>query len=155
MKQPSYSVRFIALFFLTDVLLGIAAPTVSYALTTGPNQTEFTEVVPVLQKIDGYFNKPGATTLHEVVESYLGGTMSQQAGTSSSGSGTPGSVYDAAHAAAEGVAPQAGTYTTKYLDRQGNPMPPYQARQDPSQVGRVNNVVQEGTRPAQVVQTVP
>ncbi|MDQ2770308.1 MAG: hypothetical protein M3Y54_07395, partial [Bacteroidota bacterium] len=47
MKQPSRSVRFIALFFLADVLLGLAAPTVSYALTTGANQTEFTSYEPI------------------------------------------------------------------------------------------------------------
>ncbi|OGX85378.1 RHS repeat-associated core domain-containing protein [Hymenobacter glacialis] len=117
----------------------------------GTVQTSQTIVPEVLGKLDGYYQKPGATVLHEVTESYVGGQMSQKAGVSSGDYAAPGSVYPAAHAAAS---PQSGTYSTRYFDKAGNPMNPYQASQNPGKVGRTENYAQEGTRPLQVIQTV-
>ncbi|HEX8659347.1 MAG TPA: hypothetical protein VF690_17545 [Hymenobacter sp.] len=115
--------------------------------TTQTNQT----VIPaILGKIDGYFNKPGATTLHEVTESYIGGKMSQTAGVSSGASGTPGSVFQAAHDAAS---PQGGAYSTRYFDKQGNPMSAQRALANPSSIGQVDRYVQEGNRKPEVIQT--
>lgn len=114
-------------------------------------QTNQTVIPEVLGKLDAYYNKPGATTLHEVTESYIGGQMSQKAGVSSGRAGTPGSVYPAAHQAAS---PQSGAYSQRIYDKQGNLMTKRQAAENPRNVGRVENVVQEGTRPAQVIQIV-
>ncbi|WP_046243745.1 hypothetical protein [Hymenobacter terrenus] len=47
MRLTRRTIRFIALFFLTETVGSIIAPTISYALTTGPNQTEFTSYEPV------------------------------------------------------------------------------------------------------------
>ena len=101
--------------------------------------------------MDTYFNKPGATTLHEVTESYIGGQLSQKAGVSSGSAGQPGSVYPAAHNAAS---PQSGPYQTRFFDRQGNPMSRQDANRSPGNVGKVERYVQEGNRPAQTIQTI-
>jgi hypothetical protein len=56
--------------------------------------------------LDAAGNKPGGTILHGVVEASEGAKMSQISGVSSPKAGVPGSVYKAAHLAAELVAPQ-------------------------------------------------
>ena len=109
-------------------------------------------VVPeVLGKLDGAYQKPGATMLHEVTESYIGGKMSQQAGVSSGDAATPGSVYPAAHAAAS---PQAGPYSTRSFDKSGNRMNPSDAAAHPERVGRTENYVRDNSGNAQVIQTI-
>ena len=47
MKLTRRTMRGLALFFLADTLLNIVSPALSYALTTGPNQVEFTSYEPV------------------------------------------------------------------------------------------------------------
>jgi len=47
MRLTPRTIRFIALFFLTELVGSVLLPTASYALTTGPNQTEFTSYEPV------------------------------------------------------------------------------------------------------------
>jgi hypothetical protein len=56
--------------------------------------------------LDSAANKPGATLLHGVVEAAEGAKISQASGVSSPQDGVVGSVYKAAHAAAELIAPQ-------------------------------------------------
>ncbi|MCI3937854.1 hypothetical protein MQX03_11635, partial [Chryseobacterium aahli] len=63
-----------------------------------------------LKKMDDNYNKPGATTLHEILESYIAGLMVQKSGISSGSSGTAGSIYNDAHKEAETIA------TTKLPD---------------------------------------
>lgn len=41
------TIRITAFFFLTELVASIILPTTSYALTTGPNQTEFTSYEPI------------------------------------------------------------------------------------------------------------
>ena len=73
-----------------------------------------------LKKMDNNFDKPGASTLHEVVESYIAGQMVQTSGISSGNSTTEGSVYEAAHSEAEGIAPQSGLPSYDFRDKDGN-----------------------------------
>jgi|GEM_PF-1402795 len=75
----------------------------------------------ILSEMDEYFEKPGATTLHEVIESYIAGEMVQESGISSGNSLIEESVYDAAHKAASEIAPQSnegesGSTITPFVD---------------------------------------
>lgn len=75
----------------------------------------------ILSEMDEYFEKPGATTLHEVIESYIAGEMVQESGISSGNSLTEESVYDAAHKAASEIVPQSnegesGSTITPFVD---------------------------------------
>ena len=76
----------------------------------------------ILQKMDNYFGSPGATTLHEVIESYIAGEMVQESGISSGDSNTEGSVYEEAHTRASDIAPQSGEgVLDDFYDASGNP----------------------------------
>jgi len=71
-----------------------------------------------LKSASDYYGKPGSGILHEVTEAYQGAKMSQASGISSPiGSGQPGNVYKAAHAAAT---PQPGPIISKVTDAGGN-----------------------------------
>lgn len=70
--------------------------------------------------MDNYFESSGATTLHEVIESYIAGAMVQESGVSSGNSNSEGSVYEEAHAAASEIAPQSGVPFQDFRDSQGN-----------------------------------
>lgn len=99
----------------------------------------------VLGAMDNYYNKPGASTLHEVTESYQGAKISQQSGVSAGNSGASPAVYTAAHNAAT---PQSGPiYETAY-DRNGNVVPYNQAV-------RADYSVQQGTRPPLIILRIP
>src|SRR5690606_11516696 len=74
-----------------------------------------------LGKMDAHFGSPGATTLHEVVESYIAGQMVQQSEVSSGNSTTEGSIYNAAHTKASTIAPQSGPPFYDFRDANGNP----------------------------------
>ena len=67
--------------------------------TIGPNQAQTRQElnVPSLTAMDAYVGKPGATTLHEIVESYLAGKFSKETGISSGPGGTFPSFYSDAH----------------------------------------------------------
>jgi hypothetical protein len=60
-------------------------------------ETQQEIVDSTLRKIDSIFNRPGSCMIHEVLESYEGGKISQEAGESSPRSDGPGTVYDEAH----------------------------------------------------------
>jgi RHS repeat-associated protein len=126
--------------------------TVTPASTPGGTNTVVAnqEVNPdVLGAADSYYGKGGANTLHEVTEAYEGAKMSQASGVSSGVDGTPGSVYTAAHAAA---AHQAGPIFQTMYDKVGDRiLLPYMT----SLARKVEWSVQEGTKPAQVIQTLP
>lgn len=71
-----------------------------------------------MKSASDYYGKPGSGILHEVTEAYQGAKMSQASGISSPiGSGQPGNVYKAAHAAAT---PQPGPIISKVTDAGGN-----------------------------------
>ena len=58
----------------------------------------------ILGSVDSYYNKPGVNTLHEVIESYEGGKISQISGVSASPATIvdgqdPNSVYSREHSA--------------------------------------------------------
>ncbi len=74
-----------------------------------------------LKTMDNYFGKPGATTLHEFIESYIAGQMVQESGVSSGNSNSDGSVYEAAHDEASEIAPQSGSVFEDFYDASGNP----------------------------------
>jgi hypothetical protein len=84
--------------------------------TNGPNQAQTQQElnVPSLVAMDAQMGKPGATTLHEVVESYLAGKLSQQTGISSGVGGTFPSFYQQAHGAAP---PQSGNVNEVKIDQ--------------------------------------
>ncbi|MGV1012919.1 MAG: DUF6443 domain-containing protein [Flavobacterium sp.] len=75
---------------------------------SGKNIVNATQAVNTRQtaSLDASANKPGATILHGVVEASEGAKMSQASGVSSPQAGAAGSVYQAAHNAAELIAPQ-------------------------------------------------
>ena len=101
----------------------------------------------VLSKADAYYDKPGATTLHEVTEAYQGAKISQASGVSSPAAGTEGSVYSAAHAAA---APQSGQIFQRLLDKVGE-----EVKLLPSLAHSVEWYVKQGDRAPAVIQTLP
>jgi len=72
------------------------------------------------KKMDNHFGNPGATTLHEVIESYIAGEMVQTSGVSSGNSNAPGTVYFDAHDAADTIAPQSGVPYQDFRDKDGN-----------------------------------
>ena len=51
----------------------------------------------VTEALDSYYNNPGASVLHEVVESYLGGVASQTSGVSAGNASVSPNVYNNAH----------------------------------------------------------
>lgn len=73
--------------------------------------------------------------------------MSQASGVSSGNSKASGSVYEAAHAAA---APQAGPIYQKLYDRYGG-----EIKLLTSLAVKAEWVVQKGSKPPQVIQTLP
>lgn len=73
-----------------------------------------------LKKMDNNAGNPGATTLHETLESYIAGQMVQKSGISSGNSNTAGSVYEAAHSETESIAPQSGGLYQDFRDKDGN-----------------------------------
>ena len=110
----------------------------------------FQEVNPeVLGKASDYYGTPGADMKHEVMESYLGGTMANQSGVGSGDSNSAGNTYEAAHEAAELVAPQSNIYVEN-LDKNGKNTGSILYK-----TGRQTNFVQEGTRPPLIISTYP
>jgi RHS repeat-associated protein len=103
----------------------------------------------VLEKASTYYGTPGADTLHEVVESYVGGTMAKTSGVSSGDSNTAGSTYEAAHNETEKVAPQSAMYMEN-LDKNG-----VNTGGELYKTGTQTNFVQEGTRPPVIISTYP
>jgi RHS repeat-associated protein len=104
----------------------------------------------VTKKMDDYYKKPGATVLHEVIESYIGGQNAQTSGISSGTSNASPAAYDAAHSAASAVAPQSGPIYRKTYDKEGKVIgPPY------SNFGKREWIVQESNRPELIIQTYP
>lgn len=105
----------------------------------------------VLGAIDAVYNKPGATTLHEVVESYLAGDISQRTGVNavpgSQELGVLGNIYPTVHNQAP---PQSGgTILETIYDNAGNVVPNY---------GPTNHEtyeVKDSTGVKHTVQTVP
>jgi RHS repeat-associated protein len=104
----------------------------------------------VTKKMDDYYNKPGATILHEVVESYVGGQNAKASGASAGTSNATPKAYDDAHAAASVVAPQSGPIYRKTYDTQGNVISaPY------TNFGKREWIVKEGKREPLIIQTYP
>lgn len=110
------------------------------------------EVNPtVLGAMDNYYEKPGASILHEITESYIGGALSQQSGTSSPAAGQPGSVYQTSHNSA---APQPGPVVQHVLDTNGTEIYPTPTGSYPG-AARVNFDVKSDNKPAQTIETYP
>lgn len=68
--------------------------------------------------MDNFYNKPGASTVHEVVESYLGGKVSQASGNSVGSAATPEgrAVYNQVHPLAP---PQSGAFRVDSYNQAG------------------------------------
>lgn len=124
--------------------------TVKDALTQTFQVNTFQEVNPeILGKASDYYGTPGADIKHELMESYIGGTMAKKSGIVSGDSNTPGSTYLAAHTAAEAVAPQSDIYVEN-LDKNGN-----NSGDKLYKTGSQTNFVQEGTRAPLILSTYP
>lgn len=100
----------------------------------------------VLEPMDTYFNKPGASTLHEVTEAYQGGLLSKSLGRSSGNSSVVGSVFSAAHNAAT---PQSGIVTEQWYDASGNETKTLQ------NTVKIIFSVQQGANPRKIIMTYP
>ena len=74
----------------------------------------------VTKKMDDYYKKPGQTTLHEVLESYIGGVNAQKSGVSAGTALESRNAKDAAHNEANNIAPQSGTIYNIMYDSKGN-----------------------------------
>lgn len=126
-----------------DIPQGGAAPMAVKTVQT--NQ----EINPtVLSTLDNAYNNPGASTLHEVTESYQGAKLSQASGISSPVAGQPNSVYTQAHASAT---PQGGAVYENLLDANGNTVQRLPNGNPPSNTASVNYATQNGT----VIMTYP
>lgn len=119
----------------------------------GNTVTANQEINPaVLGAMSTYYNKPGADTLHEVTEAYQGAVMSKASGVSSGVSGQPSSVYPQAHNAA---APQSGPVNQVVYDGNNNVVNQNANGSYPPTAVRAEFTVQQGNRPATVIQTIP
>jgi hypothetical protein len=103
----------------------------------------------VLDRIDAYYDKPGATTLHEVTESYNGAKIAQTNGRSSgpateADAANPASDYNKAHNAAT---KQSGSVITRNFGPLGGRV------STPGKMGTTEYVVDNGVKPAVVVTT--
>ena len=101
----------------------------------------------VLGAMDSYYNKSGKGTLHEVVESYLGGDKSQKTGIASGTGNDPQNYYQRSHNRAPS---QPGPAIETFYDKAHNAVP----EGSPAAVS-VELSVQQGTRPAPVIQVTP
>jgi hypothetical protein len=80
------------------------------------------EINPVVLKaMDDFYGKPGASTKHEVLESYEGAVTSKQSGVSAGNSNKDPKAYKAAHQAAP---PQSGQVYQDIIDQNGIVVPP-------------------------------
>jgi hypothetical protein len=100
-----------------------------------------------LSKIDSYYGKPGANTLHEITEAYQGAKLSQQSGISSPDANSKQSVYNLAHATAT---LQAGPVNERRYDKVGE-----QLIFLFSLTKSADWFVQQGNRPPLIIQTWP
>jgi hypothetical protein len=122
--------------------------TVKDPLTQTTQINTFQEINPdVLGKASDYYGKLGAYMKHEVMESYIGGTMAKESGMASGDSNSAGSTYKAAHTAAEVVAPQSNIYVEN-LDKNGN-----NTGDVPYKTGSQTNFVQESKRELVILST--
>jgi len=71
----------------------------------------------VTEAIDSYYKNPGATMLHEAVESYRGGVASQESGVSAGNANVSPDVYDNAH---NGAPPQGGNVYRRLYNKNGD-----------------------------------
>ncbi len=70
--------------------------------------------------IDNYYDKPGATALHEITEAYQGAKLVQQRGSNSGPASSRNSVYPAAHSSAT---KPAGPIVDRFYDANGRQIP--------------------------------
>ncbi|MGV0923762.1 RHS repeat domain-containing protein [Empedobacter tilapiae] len=104
-----------------------------------------------LGKMDSNFDKPGATTLHEFIESYIAGELVQQSGVSSGNSTTSGSIYEDAHSSASEIAPQSGVPSYDFRDSSGNPS----ANDDIPKGGSGKIYINDGKNPNDIIWSYP
>lgn len=132
------------------VLIGSFMGTTVSKTPGGANQVQTRQEVnvPAATAIDNIMNTPGATTLHEVVESHLAGQISQQTGISSGVGGTFPSFYQTAH---NNAPPQSGNINEIRIDQFGRPF-----ENMPGQVLMgAKYTVGDATHPPQTFMTFP
>ena len=93
--------------------------TQEYTTTSNVVTTDQQVNPEVLGNLDKANGNNGQGMLHETLESYTGGLISLNKGTSSPAAGTKGSIYQKAHNRAPY---QGGNVTGKYWDALGNPL---------------------------------
>ncbi len=125
--------------------MGNAAP-----VNPGDPFQAYQEINPsFLSKADIYYNKPGASTLHEVVEAYIGAQISIGSGLTAGYGNGPDRIYQTAH---ELAPKQSGIITMTVYDSVGNIL-------DFPFIGaaRVEWSVNSGSDPAfkKIIQTIP
>lgn len=112
-------------FMGNNIIGGFTAPSVSSEIDGNGIENKVStnqEINPVaLSKMDEINGKPGQSTLHEVTESYVGGTISKKTGVSvgkatPADASNPNSVYSRAH---DNVVPQSGNIYEHFYNSSG------------------------------------